>query len=158
MSNELSAAERSELYRLARARGYLMRSHVPRVSRETNRDAITAIADALWENERNLSDGFELYAGSYPEAQETVEKISAEILRRLQGCNADDATISGPPPAPNAFHVKHPRGERVKQWLRCPVPGVPSALTAPRWLLLLIAGLYAALIVLAVAAAWLEMQ
>lgn len=158
MSNELSAVERAELYRLARERGLLMRSHMLRVSRETSRDAVAAIADVLWENERNLSDGFELYAGSYPEAQETVEKISAEILRCLQALDANDATITGPPPGPDAFHVKHPRRERVKQWLRCPVPGVPSALTAPRWLLLLIAGLYAALIVLALAAAWLEMQ
>jgi hypothetical protein len=158
MSNELSAAERSELYRLARARGYLMRSHVPRVSRETNRNAIAAIADVLWENEGDLSDGFEFYAGSYPKAQETVEEISVKILRRLQVLDANDATITGPPPGPDTFHVKHPRRERVKQWLRHPVPGVPSALTAPRWLLLLVAGLYATLIVLAVAAAWLEMQ
>ena len=158
MSNEFSATERAKLYRLARARGYLMRSRVPRVSRETNRDAITAIADVLWENERDLSDGFEFYAGSYPKAQETVEEISAEILHRQQVLDANDGTITGPPPGPGAFHVKHPRRERVKQWLRHPVPGVPSALTAPRWLLLLVAGLYAALIVLAVAAAWLEMQ
>lgn len=52
-------------------------------------ELIKKVSEILWTNEKELSDGFDFYAGGYPEAEETVNEIAEQIVNCISASNKE---------------------------------------------------------------------